>query len=185
MKLKPNPIAAAVLASLPQPDAEEPTTTIHTVDERVVVRFPSPIVWLTLTADEADSFAALLTQHAREAREGADSPAPPTTESPTMTDFTVDLPTYRCHKVVSAAKIVAIDHGERLDLAPHGVVEVGATWIKEKHAEVGGYFVRYDDGYASYSPAKAFEEGYALAPVLTEADAAADLAGLPRPSPGF
>lgn len=26
---------------------------------------------------------------------------------------------------------------------------------------IGGYYVVYDDGYTSYSPAKAFEEGYA------------------------
>ena len=31
----------------------------------------------------------------------------------------------------------------------------------EKHApRVGGYFVRYDDGYESFSPAAAFEGGY-------------------------
>jgi hypothetical protein len=30
-----------------------------------------------------------------------------------------------------------------------------------KHApEVGGYYVVYADGYKSYSPAKAFEDGY-------------------------
>lgn len=77
-----------------------------------------------------------------------------------MPDFSVDLPSYRCHKVVRAAKIVAIDHNSRLDLAPHGVVEVGPSWIDEKNAEPGGYYVLYDDGYASFSPAKAFEEGY-------------------------
>ena len=26
--------------------------------------------------------------------------------------------------------------------------------------KAGGYYVVYDDGYKSYSPAKAFEEGY-------------------------
>lgn len=74
----------------------------------------------------------------------------------------MELPRYRSHKIVRAAKIVAIDFGERLDLAPHGVVEVDRTWIMEKRAEVGGYYVVYDDGYASFSPAKAFEEGYTL-----------------------
>lgn len=75
-------------------------------------------------------------------------------------NFTTTLPKYRSHKVVQAARIVAIDHGERLDLAPFGVIEVGAQWIKEKRAEVGGYFVQYADGYTSYSPEKAFVEGY-------------------------
>jgi hypothetical protein len=32
--------------------------------------------------------------------------------------------------------------------------------MEEKHAHVGGYFVVYDDGYTSYSPAAAFESGY-------------------------
>jgi hypothetical protein len=70
------------------------------------------------------------------------------------------LPQYRSHKIVRAAKIAAIDFDERLDLAPYGVVEVGKQWIAEKHAHVGGYFVVYDDGYTSYSPAAAFESGY-------------------------
>lgn len=77
-------------------------------------------------------------------------------------DFTVDLPKFKCHKIVRAAKIIAIDNGTRLDLMPHGVVEAGPSWIREKKAEVGGYYVVYDDGYASYSPAKAFEEGYTV-----------------------
>lgn len=98
-----------------------------------------------------------------------------------MNDSSTELPRWRCHKIVRAAKIVAIDFGERLDLMPHGVVEVGAQWIVEKRAEVGGYYVVYEDGYASYSPAKAFEEGYSWVPVLTDADALADLAGTPRP----
>ncbi len=88
----------------------------------------------------------------------------------------MQLPQWHCHKIVGAAKIIAIDFGERLDLMPHGVVEVGQRWVEEKHAEVGGYYVVYEDGYASFSPAKAFLEGYS--PILTEGDAAADLAGM-------
>ena len=35
----------------------------------------------------------------------------------------------------------------------------------EKHKpHAGGYYVVYDDGYKSFSPAKAFEEGYRLLP---------------------
>lgn len=76
-----------------------------------------------------------------------------------MSDLT-SLPRYICHKTVHAAKIVAIDFGERLDLAPHGVREVGASWIARHGACVGGYFVVYEDGYISFSPAQAFEGGY-------------------------
>jgi hypothetical protein len=93
----------------------------------------------------------------------------------------MELPQYKSHKIVSAAKIVAIDFDGRLDLMPHGVVEVGADWVENRHAETGGYYVVYEDGYASFSPAKAFEDGYSPAVVLTEGDAAADLAGTPRP----
>lgn len=34
---------------------------------------------------------------------------------------------------------------------------------------VGDYYVRYDDGYESWSPKKAFEEGYTLVPLGAEA----------------
>lgn len=72
----------------------------------------------------------------------------------------VELPQYRAHKVVGAAKIVAIWDGDKVDLDPHGIVEVGHDWLQEKRAQVGGYFVAYEDGCTSFSPAKAFEEGY-------------------------
>lgn len=72
------------------------------------------------------------------------------------------LPRYTSHKVVCAAKINAIDFNERLDLAPHGVVEVGRAWVAHRKPEVGGYFVVYEDGYTSYSPAAAFEKGYTV-----------------------
>lgn len=106
----------------------------------------------------------------------------------------LELPQWRCHKIVGAAKIVAIDHGSRLDLMPHGVVEVGPMWIREKHAVVGGYYVQYDDGYASFSPAKAFEEGYAPIPadfktrvVIEHARVGGDLERLTKfvDGPGF
>jgi len=38
--------------------------------------------------------------------------------------------------------------------------EVTHEWVKEKHAEAGGYYVMYKDGYSAFSPAEAFEEGY-------------------------
>lgn len=72
----------------------------------------------------------------------------------------VELPQYRARKVVGAAKIVAIWEGSKVDLGQHGIVEVGYDWLQEKRAAIGGYFVAYEDGYTSYSPAKAFEEGY-------------------------
>ncbi len=38
--------------------------------------------------------------------------------------------------------------------------EVGFDYVNRHKPEAGGYFVVYTDGYKSYSPAKAFEEGY-------------------------
>lgn len=72
----------------------------------------------------------------------------------------LQLPAYTSHKIVRAAKIAAIDFGERLDLMPLGVAEVGAAWVAKHNPQPGGYYVAYADGYSSYSPAEAFESGY-------------------------
>lgn len=91
----------------------------------------------------------------------------------------VKLPQYQCHKKVRAAKIGAIEHtGEpgrwRLDLLMPAELEkeyfgpawqkleVDQSWLERFNPVVGGYYVQYEDGYASFSPAKAFEEGYTL-----------------------
>jgi hypothetical protein len=37
---------------------------------------------------------------------------------------------------------------------------VSAEYLSKHKPEVGGYYVLYRDGYKSFSPAKAFEEGY-------------------------
>lgn len=84
-----------------------------------------------------------------------------------------EMPLYQCHKQVWALKIKEIKQSPA-DLAN----DVGGTWtlVPEddgyaeftiphdfmcKHKpEVGGYYVVYKDGYKSYSPATAFEEGY-------------------------
>ena len=79
---------------------------------------------------------------------------------------------YECHKVVEAAKIAAVTGASpitrdvpRLELEGNIVIAVDEAWIA-KHSDggktdlVGGYFVRYEDGYESWSPAAAFEAGY-------------------------
>lgn len=71
-----------------------------------------------------------------------------------------DWPKYVSHKVVQAMPITGI--------TPGGIVLVGARHepfhptVPEMaaKAEVGGYAVRYEDGFQSVSPKKAFEEGY-------------------------
>ena len=71
------------------------------------------------------------------------------------------VPEYKCHKVVRAAKIADIENVTVLKL--EGVERgrcVSFAWLEKHNPQVGGYLVFYADGYVSYSPAKAFEEGY-------------------------
>jgi hypothetical protein len=78
------------------------------------------------------------------------------------------MPRYQCHKRLYALKIAGIslpqneagdaelaftDEGYAPKLMPR-------AWLDKHNPEVGGYYVVYDDGYESFSPAKAFEEGY-------------------------
>ncbi len=89
----------------------------------------------------------------------------------------VQLPKYKCHKEVWALKIKEIrqapsDQEHHYDggdwyLVPenssYAPITVGHSEYYAKHKpQPGGYYVVYADGYASYSPAKAFEEGYTL-----------------------
>ncbi len=86
-----------------------------------------------------------------------------------------ELPTYVCHKHVQAFKIETIildgliandpnyepEGGGRLYSGSEPVsADVDVAYMRRCNPEVGGYYVRYEDGYESYSPAKAFEEGY-------------------------
>lgn len=78
-----------------------------------------------------------------------------------------EIPKYKCHKEVWALQIKSIIQRGAADLMfdirfedgyEQTTVE-GSAWLK---AEAGGYYIVYADGYVSYSPAKAFEEGYTL-----------------------
>lgn len=92
-----------------------------------------------------------------------------------------ELPTYRCHKLVKAARITAIAEIE--NAARSGVtatlsdgcgeVILPESYVQKHRPYVGGYYVIYDDGYKSFSPAKAFEEGYALIGDLSQGIGAA------------
>lgn len=81
------------------------------------------------------------------------------------------LDKYECHKVVRAAKLLAVEEVHLLEGFPVRLTfdaeelaqyDVPLDWISSKGAHAGGYFVVYEDGYESFSPAKAFEEGYSL-----------------------
>lgn len=88
---------------------------------------------------------------------------------------TREMPRYKCHKEVWALKIKDIQQAPANQEALHpggdwiitpedegyAPFPVGYEWYTKHKPEVGGYFVVYKDGYKSYSPATAFEEGYA------------------------
>lgn len=87
------------------------------------------------------------------------------------------LPSYRCHKEVWALKIKEIQRDTPLTTDPPAdeeepgativPVELGyapfpvtAEFMRKHRPMPGGYWVVYKDGYQSFSPAQAFEEGY-------------------------
>lgn len=81
----------------------------------------------------------------------------------------IQLPRYKCHKEVWALKIAAIGFEENgsAKIAPvdkrYAIFDVKNYRVKFKGDENDpGYYVQYEDGYQSWSPTKAFEEGYTL-----------------------
>ena len=82
----------------------------------------------------------------------------------------IEPPRYVCHKKVWALKI----HSVTYPAIPAGVVilkffdvmfldrEMPPAFLAKHDPRPGGYLVRYEDGYESFSPEKAFTEGYAL-----------------------
>ena len=80
------------------------------------------------------------------------------------------MPKYQCHKQVWALKIKDVHryhpsgaNGEAL-ITPedtgYAPFLVSASYDLKHRPEAGGYYVVYDDGYKSFSPAAAFESGY-------------------------
>jgi hypothetical protein len=78
------------------------------------------------------------------------------------------MPKYRCHKEVWALKIERVDWGSESSgwLFPadktFAPIEVSREWFAKHQPASGGYYVTYQDGYTSFSPADAFESGYTL-----------------------
>lgn len=85
------------------------------------------------------------------------------------------MPKYQCHKVVSALKIFDVvqapDGG--YTLYPHdpryAPIQVTKDWYETRIGKVTdpgdqtrGYFVQYENQFTSWSPIRAFEDGYVL-----------------------
>lgn len=82
------------------------------------------------------------------------------------------MPRYQSHKKVYALKIAEIidptEPGSETDgsrvIIPadegFGAFRVDREYVRKHNPQVGGYYVVYDDGYKSWSPEQAFEEGY-------------------------
>lgn len=87
-----------------------------------------------------------------------------------MSEAQREMPKYRSHKIVHAlkiAKIEAADDGGAIitpaedGYAPFKVDRAYALkHLPQERGQSGGYYVVYSDGYASWSPVQAFEEGY-------------------------
>ena len=89
----------------------------------------------------------------------------------------IEMPKYNCHKQVWALKIAGIKRNNEDDpnaetdgsamITPaedgYAPFRVDHEFMRKHKPEVGGYYVVYKDGYKSYSPAQAFEEGYTRA----------------------
>jgi hypothetical protein len=71
---------------------------------------------------------------------------------------------YQSIKQVEAAKIARVQltggGNAILEFEGGGCQGVDAAYLIKHAPQPGGYYVRYQDGYESWSPAKAFEEGY-------------------------
>lgn len=74
------------------------------------------------------------------------------------------LPQYQSHKKVWAGKITKIKLLNTYTMLVLGEIGerviVSRGYMVKHQPQVGGYFVRYEGGYDSYSPAEVFESGY-------------------------
>ena len=86
-----------------------------------------------------------------------------------------ELPKWKCHKEVWADEVITVrDHSNEYNNCPvencahiswelkgGGFVHIDKE-LQRRGGDnpVGGYFVVYADGYRSWSPKKAFEDGY-------------------------
>lgn len=85
----------------------------------------------------------------------------------------LEMPRYKCHKEVWALKIADVkdptepgneSDGTRIIIPAdtgYSPFIVDRDYVRKHNPQSGGYYIVYADGYKSFSPAKAFEDGYA------------------------
>lgn len=92
----------------------------------------------------------------------------------------IEMPRYQSHKQVHALKIATINFDRDAAQAEERETDGSATitpaetgyapfkvdheFVHKHKPQAGGYYVIYEDGYKSWSPADAFEAGYTLIP---------------------
>jgi len=83
-----------------------------------------------------------------------------------MTEEQIELPKYLCHKQVHALeiKMVGVNEDGHGLITPedrrYSAFKVSKEFMDKHNPTYGGYYVVYEDGYQSFSPKAAFEEGY-------------------------
>lgn len=100
----------------------------------------------------------------------------------------IEMPKYKSHKEVWALKIKSIvrdGEGENRESDGSAIItpeeegyapfRVEGEYLHKHKPQVGGYYVVYKDGYKSYSPAEAFEEGYKFTAPFGQAELPTEL----------
>jgi hypothetical protein len=83
------------------------------------------------------------------------------------------MPKYRSHKEVYALKIIekrtirdpgnlAYSHMLVPEDTRYAPIDVTDAFVYKHEVNAPGYYVVYEDGYASWSPVEAFENGYTV-----------------------
>jgi hypothetical protein len=89
-----------------------------------------------------------------------------------MEGATQAMPQYQCHKTVWALKILRVDPDPTRQVVSEAArlltfvepgyapIRVEEAYVRKHNPQAGGYYVLYEDGYVSFSPAQVFEAGY-------------------------
>ncbi len=81
-------------------------------------------------------------------------------------DTMIEMPKYKSHKLVHALKIKSVEQETdgSATIIPedegYAPFRVSCKYMQKHDPKAGGYYVVYDGGYQSWSPAEAFESGY-------------------------